>query len=194
LIWSDKEAYFFAGRLREGWSGNLLGQGWEYVRGYAGFAGHRTHRRTWLEVTNITRDGMTLTVIPDTTTSPLGVFDGHVHAVHNGALSRWVDGKFVPVSTEEAENFNKGSKGGQFRSVNGWSSEVNLTRQMPGERTYPLRLDGAPVTVLVRQTSGQATVSVQLPSQPPKTILDVHTNSRQFDEPAYRGLFLVALR
>jgi hypothetical protein len=76
--------------------------------------------------------------------------------------------------------------------VNRWSSEVNLTRQMPRERTYPLRLDGMQVTVLVNQTSGRATVSVQWPDQPPKTILDLHTNSKQFDEPACNDLFSIA--
>jgi hypothetical protein len=74
LVWSSDEALHFATSHREGWSGNLLELGWEYVRAYFHQSGTLTDRKTSLVVTQITNNGTTQTVLPDTETFPLGVF------------------------------------------------------------------------------------------------------------------------
>jgi hypothetical protein len=190
LVWSSDEALYFAIYHREGWSGNLLELGWEYVRAYFYQSGTLKNRKTSLVVTQITNNGTTQTVVPDTETFPLGVFENHVYAVHNGALSKWVDGTFVRVAEEEAERVHRGITGGHFRDVNGWSSVVAVKRE-PGQHTYPLSLRGVPVIVVVDQGPTLQRVSVQYPDKPPTTILELHTGPQAMTKTEYSKLFSV---
>lgn len=190
LIWSQQEAYLVAARLREGWSGNLWEAAWQIGRAYVGgLSGDISDRRRWLEVTKITRTGTTLTVVPDTDSSSFLVFEGHVYGRHNEAFEKWVDGKFVPIDPEERSRFGRGYKGGHFRDVSGWSSEINLLNTtQEGERRYPLVLDGVPVEVLVNQGTERRTVSVQFPSRAPAPILDLPNQTVWVAAATYRRL------
>lgn len=189
LVWSENEALHFALMIRDGWSGNLLEFAWQYVRGHMWQSGTITNRKTWLVVTRITSDGTIQTVIPDTRHSPIGIFEDHVYAMHQGVLSKWVVDKFVPVDDEEARRFHPNVTGGVFSNVNGWSSTVNLVKGEPGERKYTFALGGVPVTVFTSQGSARLTVSVQHASKPPMTILDVDTETIQPDQTRYQQMF-----
>jgi hypothetical protein len=192
LMWSDQEAYLFVARHREGWSGNLLELAWEYARGHLGLSGHLTHRRTWLEVTKITRAGLTRTVLPDTQTFPLGVYEDQIYAVHNGSLSKWVNDTFIPVSNDEKSRIHRGIKGGEFRDVNGWSAVVKLLGRGQGEWTYPLVLDGARVVVLASHDRNRLSVFIQFPDQAPSAVLDFESKWTWVDEPSYQRSFSAA--
>jgi len=191
LVWSSDEALYFATYHSEGWSGNLLELGWEYVRGYFRQSGTLTDRKTSLVVIRITNNGTTQTVVPDTATFPLGVFENRVYAVHNGTLSKWVDGTFVSVGEGEASRVHHGMAGGQFSNVNGWSSVVNVVKREPGQHTYPLSLLGVPVNVIADQGPTFQRVSVQYADKPPTTILEFHTGAIPYDQTAYSKLFSV---
>ncbi len=190
LTWSQKEAYLLVGRLREGWSGNLWQAAWETVRGIAGLAGNRTDRRHWLEVTKITSVGTTLTVVPDTDASSFRVFEDQLYGTYHGSIAKWVDGEFMLIGADEGRPFERGSKGGDFRDVNGWSSETNLVNTTTqGERRYPLVLDGVRVEVIVNQGVDRRTVSVQFPSRARATILGLPNQTARVDAATYRRLF-----
>lgn len=191
LVWSDDEALYFAVCHREGWSGSLLELGWEYVRASFRQSGTLTDRKTSLLITRITNNGTTQTAMPDTATFPLGVFENRVYAVHQGALSKWADGTFVPVADEEASRVHYGIAGGQFSNINGWSSVVNVVKREPGQHTYSLSLGGVPVTVIADQAPTLERVSVQYPNMPPTTILELHTEATPYDQTAYSRLFSV---
>jgi hypothetical protein len=187
LVWSSDEALYFAMYHREGWSGNLLELGWEYVRAYFRQAGTLTNRKSSLVVIRITSNGTTRTVVPDTKTFPLGVFENRVYAVHNGTLSKWIDGKFVPVSDEEASRYRV--TGGESTDVNGWSRIDNVVKRGPGEHTYPLVLGGVPITVIANESRTLQKVSVQYPGKAPASILELHGEPKSYDQAAYVKLF-----
>jgi hypothetical protein len=192
LIWSSNEAYFFVGRQREGWSGNLLQVGWEMGRAYFGLPANRTDRKRWLEVNRITDSQVTKTVISGSAAFPVGVFEGHIYVPLDGELKKWVDDNFVSVSPLEQFRFQTERQGsGEYRDVLGWSVEINIMRGLPFESSYPLILNGLPVVVEVSQQPERRTAVARFRDGKNVTLLDLHTKATEFDARSYRGSFAV---
>jgi hypothetical protein len=109
--------------------------------------------------------------------------------VYNGVRSKWVDQQFVPVSAEEAERFNRGTSGGVFRNVNGWSGTTNISKREPGTHTYPLMLRGVPSEVVAVQNSNLQSVSVRIGDSSLQLILEVRLEPTYPDRASYEKLF-----
>lgn len=192
LVWSREEAYFFASRQREGWSGTYLNFTWEALRYYVGGRpGNRTDREQWLEVTRVTGQGTKQVIVPDIYAYPMGVFENHVYLSANGKMVKWTNDQLIPVSSDEQARFNSdhGKGAGEFRDLNGWSREINIARGNPGENSYTMILGGVSVAVLTSQDPKRRVVSVAFPDGHVTALLDIRTDYVVVDEASYRSAF-----
>lgn len=190
LFWSDKEAFLFVTRTREGWSGNLAQYAWEVVRNLVFLARRPTDRSAWMEVTQFSSTTPSTIVVPDTNTTPLGIVQGQIYANYQNMKSKWMNGKFVAVSDDEWDAAVQGFKGGSFRDVDGWSREMNLLNRGPGTTTLQLTVDGRPVTVTIVRNENVQTIVAELPSKEKLSLLDVRTTRTEVDAAGYERAFV----
>jgi hypothetical protein len=189
LLWSKKDAYFFAARRRDGWSGNLLAYAWELSRNVAGLSRRPTHSLKWLEVTEFSLAHSARFVVPDTATLPLGVSADEIYAAFNGPMSKWQHGKFVEATDDEKTRLFATFRGGPFRDVDGWSREVNIVRRTSGNSTLTLQLDGHPITIsIVRDEYRRSAVLDRGPNDK-VTLIDLNTARAEVDRVRYDKLF-----
>lgn len=185
LMWSGERAYMFVSRRNEGWSGNLLELAWEFAKGAARVSGRVTHRTWWLEVTQLSGEGVVRTVVPSSGPITPGAASGHIYATYEGSLSRWENGSFHAVAPEQAAGIQGSMQGGEFTDREGWSSLYNIDNRSEGERTYPIRLTSGTVEIIVNQRSDRRTVSAKFPDKPAEILVDLPEGAAWVDASTY---------
>jgi hypothetical protein len=190
IFWSDKDAFLFVTRTREGWSGSVVQYAWEVARNFFWLPRRPTDRLSWMEVTHLSSTTSSLTVAPNTNASPLGVVGGRIYANYQDTKSKWLSDKFVAVSDDEWDAAARAFKGGSFRDIDGWSREMNLINREPGSTMLLLTVEGRPITVSIVQDENRKTILAELPSKEKLTLLDVNTTRSDVDATAYQRAFL----